>query len=92
MSEYFSRGQITILAKKICRINRVMSDACLLAEELSHDEMLQEILNADDKSMLEDLRRKVLKYTEIEEAVDTRACAAELDDATDLLTVIFYKD
>lgn len=86
----FRKGDITKLAKRIGQINKVLADACSLAEELSSDQTLQSILN--DSELLLELNSKVLKYSDLEFPADMREYSFCLEEASDILGKIFYME
>lgn len=92
MTDKITKGEITYLAKRICRINDVLMDACMLAEELCHNEVLKQILMEGNEPALAELREKVQKYTNYETAADMTGNEYYLEKATELLSSVFYED
>lgn len=87
-----TKGEITFLAKRICKINEVLHDACMLAEELCHNEMLGEILLEKDKAVLDELRQKVQKYADTESPANMTVNEYYLEKVTEILSAVFYGD
>lgn len=92
MTGKITKGEITFLAKRICKINEVLHDACMLAEELCHNETLKEILLEKDGPELAQLRQKVQKYADTESPANMTVCEYYLEEATEILTAVFYDD
>ena len=90
MAEKISRGEITYLAKRIRKINEALHDACMLAQELCHNEVLHQILLEKDEATLTELREKVQKYADTESPADMTGNECYLEKATELLSTIFY--
>lgn len=92
MVDSISKGEVTFLAKRICKINEVLHDACTLAEELCHNETLEEILSVKDETVLSELRQKVQKYADIESPANMAVNEYYLEKATEILSAVFYGD
>lgn len=87
-----AKSELTVLAKRICKINDVLHDACMLAEELCHNEALREILSTKDKAALTELREKVQKYANTESPANMTENEYYLEKATQILSDIFHDD
>lgn len=92
MAEKITKGEITYLAKRICKINEELQYACMLAEELALDETLRRILTEKDEAVLHELREKVLKYGDLDSPTDVTACEYYLEEASKILSAVFYED
>ena len=90
MAEY-KKSEITYLAKRICKINEKLFEAISAAEELTHDENIKSILSDPNSSEFLNLCAKVNKYTNVYTAADTCLYGSELDDATEILKMVFAK-
>lgn len=92
MANKISRGEVTFLAKRICKINEVLHDACILAEELCHNEVLRNILLERDDAVLAELRKKVLKCADTESPANMTVNECYLEEVTEILSAVFYED
>lgn len=92
LADKVTKGEITYLAKRICKINEVLHDACMLAEELCHNEVLHEILLEKNEVVLSELREKVLKYADTESPANMTVNEYYLEEATEILSSVFYGD
>lgn len=92
MAEKITRGEITYLAKRICKINDQLQYACMLAEELTHNEMLQRILAEKDEAVLRELREKVMKYGDLDSPTNVTDSEYYLEEATEILSAVFYEE
>lgn len=92
MADKITKGEITFLAKRVCKINEVLHDACMLAEELCHNEVLHKILLEKDEAALAELREKVQKYADIESPANMTVNEYYLEEATEILSSVFYGD
>lgn len=92
MQDKITKGEITFLAKRICKINDQLQYACMLAEELVQNETLRQILSKKDESVLSELRAKVLKYSDLESPTNVTSCEYYLEEATEILSAVFYEE
>lgn len=90
MSVKITKGEITYLAKRICKINEALHYACMLAEELALDETLREILLMKDDAILLELQKKVFKYGDLDGPTNVTACEYYLEKATEILSAVFF--
>lgn len=92
MAERITKSEITYLAKRICKINEELLYACMLAEELAHNETLLKILIQKDESVISELREKVLKYGNLDSPTNVTASEHYLEEATKVLSAVFYEE
>lgn len=87
----YTKGQITEMAKKICKVNDALHTAIGWCEELSHDDEISELLN--NKENYQDeyrlLVERIIKFTKRFDGADGRSFESDIDDATDLLTIAY---
>lgn len=86
----FTHGEITSMAKEICKVNSKLLDAIMSAEQLSHDKDIHDLLLYPDSHEFQELQRKVSKYSDYDTAADTNLYGADLDEATAMLRAIFF--
>ena len=92
MSNKITKGEITYLAKRICKINEALHDACMLAQELCHNEVLHQILLEKDEATLTKLRERVQKYADTESPADMTGNEYYLEEVTKILSTVFYEN
>jgi len=89
--EKFTHGEITGLAKQICKTNSMLLDAIIECEDLSKNPRLKELLFKKNvyASEWDELVSKVKKYTRDLQGADARMYGADLDNATDIFTQVY---
>lgn len=92
MADKITKGEIIYLAKRICKINEQLQYACMLAEELALNETLRKILSEKDEGVLRELQEKVHKYADIDSPTNVTGCEYYLEEATEILSAVFYGD
>lgn len=87
----YTKGQLTEMAKKICKVNDALHTAIAWCEELSHDDEISELLNNKDnfKEEYELLVERIIKFTKRMDSADGRTFGSDIDDATDLLEIAY---
>lgn len=84
-----TRGEITILAKRICKLNRELTAVCMAAEELTKNEDLRYLLQNQQSPEWQLLKMKVEKFSDGDWAVDVTSHEGELEEVTKILFALF---
>jgi hypothetical protein len=87
----YSKGQLSTMAKKICKVNDALHNAISYCEEISHDEDIRELLN--NKELYHEeyllLIERISKFSKMQCGADAKIYGRDLDDATDLLSIAY---
>ena len=91
MEEKITKGELTLLAKRICKVNREALYLLTDAEELVKNETVQHLMRMRKNGCAEweQLNEKVQKYAEDDACADIIRYGACLDELADLLSAVW---
>lgn len=87
----YTKGQLTTMAKKICKVNDALHNAIGWCEEISHDKEICYFLKNKDEHKEEYnlLVERIEKYSNRLDCADGNNFGRDIDDATELLSLAY---